>query len=153
MAPQGNWSRSHNTMLLAKTCALKLLSHCSLYRHIITKRARSIRAWKYIPTWMSFLSFIMILLIVFCLGWRATCQDSFHAALNFWPWRLVLSAMYRFQSGLVDVRLLSQETQWSMRRCHLSGLAPCFMVILMDWTLSQTCSPTSLSLCWIDKLP
>ena len=64
-----------------------------------------------------------------------------------------MSAMYLFQSGLLDSRSLIQVTQRSIRRSHCSGPAPCLLMMLMDWTLSQTRCLTLLSIRCVVKPP
>jgi len=61
--------------------------------------------------------------------------------------------MYRFQSGLLDSRSLIQVTQQSVRRSHCSGPAPCLLVMLMDWAISQMRSLTLLSIRCVVKPP
>jgi len=61
--------------------------------------------------------------------------------------------MYGFQSRLSDARSLIQVTQWSISRSHCLGPAPCLLLILMDWAISQMCSLTSLYIRCVVKPP
>jgi len=153
MARQGNCLRRGYAPQLAKTCDPRFLSRHLLDLHIIGKSKRSIRAMKYIPTCTSFLFLVRVSSSLFFLGRRPTSMNSASAALSFWPSWLVLSAMYCFQSSLWDSRSLSRVTERSIRRSHCSGLAPCLLMILMDWAISQTHSLTLLSIHCVVKPP
>ena len=153
MARQGNLSRRCNPPLSAKTRDLRFLPCCPLYLHIIAKNKSSIGAIKYIPTCMSFLFLVRVSATLFFLGWRPTSANSSSAALSFWPLRLVMSAMYHFQWGLLDCRSLIWVMQWSIRRSHCSGPAPCLLMMLMDCAISQTRSLTISSTRCIVKPP
>jgi len=138
MARQGNRSRHRNAPLSAKTGDLRLLPHDFLDLDIIRKKTRRIGAMKYIPMWTSFLFLVRVFLSLYFLWRRPSSMNSSRAAISFWPARFVLSAMYCFQSGLLDARSLFRVMQPSIRRSHCSGLAPCSLMMLTDWAISQT---------------
>jgi len=139
--------------LSAKTSDPRFLPCHLLYEHIISKSETSVGAMKYIPLWTNFLFLNEVLSILSLLRQRPTSANLSSAALNFWPSRIVLSAIYCFQSGLFDARSLIPVTQWSIRRSNSSVLAPCLLLILMDWEISQTQSLTLLSFCRVVKPP
>ena len=153
MAQQGNRLRCHNTPSLAKPCDLRFLPHCLLYLHIMRKSKRSIGVMKSIPTWTNFLFLVGVSGILFFIQRRPTSEYSASAALSFWPSRIVLSAMYRFQSCHLDTRSLMQVMQQSIRQSHCSALAPCLLLMLMDWAISQTHSLTLLCFHRVVKPP
>jgi len=153
MAWQGNRSMGRNAPLSGKTCHPMLLSCPLQYLQIIRKSKRSIGAMKYIPTCMSFLFLVGVSSSWLFLRRRPTCTNSSSAALSFRPSGLVLSAMYHFQSGLLDSSSLFRVTQQSVRRSHCSGLAPCLLMMLMDWAISQMRSLTLLSIRCVVKPP
>jgi len=142
MVRQGNWSRSCSAPFPTKTGDPKFLPRYFLYREIIRKSKRSIGAMKYIPMWMNFLCVVRVWSILFSLWRTPTSTNSFSAVFRFWLWRIVFSAMYRFQRGHVDTRSLIWVTQRSIQRFHWSGPAPYLSLMLMDWAISQTCSLT-----------
>jgi len=153
MARQGHCPRYHNPSLSAWTCDRRFLPRRLLYPHIIRKNKRSIGAMKYIAGWTSFLFFVGVSSRVFFLRRQPTSANSSRAALNFWPVRLVLSAMYGIQSGLLDATSLNQVMQLSIRRSHCSGPAPCLLMMLMDWAISQMRSLTLRSIHCVVKPP
>jgi len=61
--------------------------------------------------------------------------------------------MKHFQSGLFDYRSLIRVPQLLFRRSHCLGPAPCLLMMLMDWSSSQTRSLTLLSINCIVKPP
>jgi len=135
------------------TCDPRFLPTCLLYLCIFRKIKRSIGAMKYIPTCTSFLFLVRLPSRLFFLCRRPTSANKSSAALSFWPSRLVLSPMYRFQSGHLDARLLIWETQRLIRRFHCSGMAPCVLKMLVDWAISLTHSLTWLSIHCVVKPP
>jgi len=153
MARQGNRSSCANSCLLGKTCDQWFLARCLLDLHIMTQSKWSIGAMKYTPTCNSFLFVVGISSTLFILWRRPTSRISSSASLSFWPWRLVLPAMYHYQSGLLDSSLLIGVTQQSIKRSHCSGPAPCLLMFLVGWAISQTCSVTLLSICCVVKPP
>jgi len=153
MAQQGNRSRRRNAPLSAKTCDPRFLPRHLLDLHIIRKSKRSFGVMKYIPTCTSFLFLVGVSSALSFLRRRPTSANSSGAALSFWPLRLVFSAMYRFQSGLLDPSSLIRVTQRSVRRSHFSGPAPSLLMMLMDWAISQMRSLTSLSIRCVVKPP
>jgi len=153
MAWHRNRSRRHNAPSLAKTCDPRFLPLHLLYQHIIKKNKRSIRAMKYIPTCTSFLFLVGVSLSLFFLQWRPTSANWSSAAMSFWPSRLVFSARYRLQIGCLDTRSLIRVSQQSINRSHCSGPAPCLLMMLMDWAISQMRSLTLLSIHCVCKPP
>jgi len=153
MAPQGNRSRRRKVPLSAKTRDPKFLPRRLLDLHIIRKSKRRIAAMKYIPMCTSFLFLEGVFSSLFFLQRRPTSANSSSTALSFWPLRLVMSVMYHFQSGRLDSCSLVRETQWSITKSHCSGLAPCLLMMLMDWAISQTRSLTLLSIRCVVKPP
>jgi len=108
---------------------------------------------KYILMCTSFHILVVVMLSPFFLQRRPPLVNCSSVALSFWPLRLVLSAMYHFQSGLLDARSLIGVTQWSIRRSPCSGPAPCLLMMLKDWAISLTHSLTLLSICCVVKPP
>jgi hypothetical protein len=150
---QGHRSRSHKEPLSGKTCDPRFLPRRLLNLHIIRKSKRSIGVLKYIPTGMSLLYLVGVSSSLFFLQRRPTSTNQSSAAMSFSPSRLVLSAMYHFQSGILDSRSLIRVTQRSIRRSHCLGPAPCMLMMLMDWAIPQTRSPTLLSIRCVVKPP
>jgi len=97
---------------------------------------------KYIPTCTNVLFLVGVSSIRLFLWRRLSSASSSSAAMSFWPLTIVLSAMHSFQSCLLDTRSLIRVTQWSISRCHCSGLASCLLLMLMDWAISETRSLT-----------
>jgi len=62
---------------------------------------------------------------------------------------VVVSAIYRFQSALLDARLLIQVTQWLIKRSLWLEPALCLILMVMDWAISRQCSLTLLSICCV----
>jgi len=153
MAQQENQSRHRNTPVSAKTCDPRFLPYHLLNLKIIRQSKRRIGAMKYIPTCRSFLTLLGVSWSQFSIWGRPTSVNSSSATLSFWPSRLVLSAMYCFQRGHFDSRLLIRVMQWSIRRFHCSGPASCLLMMVMDCAISQTCSLTLLSICCVVKPP
>jgi len=143
MARQVNQSRGFNTSLLAMNFDHRYLPHPLLYLHIIDMSERSLGAMKYIPTCAS----------IFCLQQRPTCVNSSSACLRLWPSTLVLSATYHYHSCHLVARSLIRVTQQLTWRSQFWGLAPCLLIIMMDWAITQTCSHTLLSICCVVKPP
>jgi len=83
---------------------------------------------------------------VFFLQRRPTSMNSSSTALSFWPLRVVLSAMYHFQSSLLDARFLIPVTQQSIRRSHCLESVSCWLLMLMDWAIFQMHSLNLLSI-------
>jgi len=153
MARQGNCSGRCYAPVSAKTCYPRFFPPRLLDLHIIRKCNRSIRAMKYIPTCTSFVFLVRLSWTLFILWRRPTSENSSSAALSFRPSRLVLSAMYRFQSGLLDSSSLIRVTQRWIRRSHRSGPAPSLLMILTDCAISKTRSFTLLSIRCVVKPP
>jgi len=108
---------------------------------------------KYIETCTNFLFVLWVWSILFFLLRKTTSGNLSSVSLSFWPsWR-VLTAMYCFQSSHLDSRWLIWVTQRSIRRSHWSGLAPRWLLMLMDWEISQTRFCTLLSFRCVDNLP
>ena len=57
------------------------------------------------------------------------------------------------KSGLLDSRSVIRVTQRSIRGSHSSGLAPCLLLMLMDWAIAQMHSLTLLSIRCVVKPP
>jgi len=154
MAQYKNQSSYSNAPLSAKTCDLKFLSCCHLYLHIIRKSKRSIRVMKYIPmcTSLRFLVGVSSTLL-FILQCSLICVNSSSAAFSFRPLRLVLSAMYHFQSGYLDSCSLFWVKERLIRGCHCSGPVPRMLMMLMDCAISQMWSLTWLSIRCVVKPP
>jgi len=146
MPRQGNQSRCHNAPFSEKTCEPRFLSRRLRYLYIIRKNKWSIGLMKYIPQCARFRFLVRVSLSVFFLQCRPTSANSSSAVLIFWWSRIVLATMYHFQCGHWDARSLIWVTQWSIRRSHCSGPAPCLLMLLMDWAMSQMRSLTSLSI-------
>jgi len=153
MARQGSWSTHCNAPFSGKICDPRSLPCRPLDLHIITKSKRSIRAIESIPTSMSFLIVVRVSSIIYFRRQMPTSTHSSNAALGCWPSRFVLAAMYHFPSGLFDSRSLIRVTQWSIRRSHWSGPAPCSLMMLMEWAISQTRSRTVISIHCVVKPP
>jgi len=153
MTRQGNRSRSLNTPLSAIACDPRVLPRPLQYLHIIRKSKTSIRAMKYIPTWTNFIFLVGELSIIFCLRPSPTSTNSTSAALTYWPLRIVLSAIYNFESGRLDSRSLIRVTQYLNRRSHCSGFARSLVLMLMDCASSLIQSLTVLSLRCVVKPP
>jgi len=102
---------------------------------------------------MNILFWVGVAWILFISLWWQVSMNSSTAALSFWPSRIVWSAMYRFQSSLLDIRSLIQVTQQWIRRFHCSGPAPSLLLMLMHWAISQMRSLTLLSFHCIVKSP
>ena len=132
---------------------LEFLPRHLLDLHIVRKSKRSIRAMKYIPMCTSFLFLVRVSLSQFLLQWRATSANSSSASLSFWTLCLILSAIYHFQRGLLDSRILIPVTQWSIRRSHCLGLAHCLLMMLLNWAICQMRSLTWLSIRCVVKPP
>jgi len=145
--------RRRNVPLLVMTCDPRVLHHPPLYLHIIRRNKRSISAMKYKPMCMSFLSLVGVSSSLFFLSQRPTSANSSSAALSFWLSTLVLSAMYHVKSGHLDPRSLIPVTKQTIRRSHCSGQVPGLLMKLMDWAISQMCSLTLLSICFVVKPP
>jgi len=145
MARQRNWSRHQNATLSLKTWDQRFLFRCLLHLPIIGQSKRTIGAMKYIPTCPRFCLSVAVLLIWFILQRRPTSANLSCAAFGFSPSRLVISARYRFPSGLVDARSLIRVTQRLIKRSHCFRLAPCLWLMLMDRAISLKRSLTSLS--------
>jgi len=99
----------------------RFLPHGDLDLNIIRKWNRSIRAMKYIPKCTSFFSLVGVASSQFILWQSVISGTSTSTPLSFLPLRLVLAAMYHFQSGLMDSRSLMRVMLWSIRRCLSSG--------------------------------
>jgi len=153
MARQGNCSRRCYAPLSANTCDPRFFLPRLLDLHIIRKCKRSIRAMKYIPTCMSFLFLVGRSSTLLIIQRSPTSTNSSSATLSFRPSWLVLSAMYCFQTGLLDSSALIWVMQRSIRRSHRSGPAPCLLMILMEYAISQTRSLTLLSIRCVVKPP
>jgi len=108
---------------------------------------------KVIPTCTNFLLLVAVSSILFFLWRRPTFAQSSSAALSLWPLRNILSAMYRFQSILLDNKSLIRVMQQSIRRSCCSGPAPFLLLMLMDWAISQTHSLSLLSFHCIVERP
>jgi len=153
MAQQGIWSRRRNAAFFVKTCDLRFFL-CHLPEHHFIKQSKiTIGATQYIPTWTNFHFLVGILSILFIIQQWSTSPNSSSAALSFGPFRLVLSAQYHRQSSLLVARSRIRVMQWSIRGSHSSRPAPCMLLILMDWAISQTCSLSSLSFRCVVKPP
>jgi len=153
MVWQGSRSRRREAAISARTCDPRFLSHRLMYVHIIRKRQRSTGARIHKTSCTSFSFLVRISSSQFFLRWSPTPADSSSVAFSFWPSRLVLSAMYHFQSGLLDARSLIGVMQWSIRRSHCSRPAPSLLLMRMDWATSQTCPLTWLSFRCVVKRP
>jgi len=153
MARWGNQLQHHNTPLSGRTCMPRFVPCCLLYLHIIRNSKWSIGAMKYIQTWTDFLFLVQVWWMLFFLWKWPTSVNSSSAALSFWRSRLVLSAMYHFQSGIEDTRSLVLVPQQLIRRSHCSVPAPCLLLMLMDWAISQMCSLTLLPFHCVVKPP
>jgi len=153
MTPQGYQVGGYNSLLSAKTCEPRHLPHYLLYQHIIRVSSRSFLAMKYIPMWTNFHFFVRVLAILFFLQQRPTSVDMTSTASSFWPLRMVLSAMFSFQSGRVNSRSLIVVMQWSIRRSRFSQPAHRLFLMFMDWANTQTCSLTILSFHCVVKPP
>ena len=108
---------------------------------------------KYIPTWTNFLFLVGVPSMLFFLQQRSTSANLSSAALSFWSLRIVLSALYCFQSSLLGTRLLIWTIQWLIKRFHCLGPAPSLLLMLMDWAIVQTRSLTLLCFRCIVKPP
>jgi len=108
---------------------------------------------KLIPTCTSFLFLVGVSSSLFFHWRRPTSANWSSAALSFSPLRLVVSAMYCFQSSCLDSGSLIHVTHRSIMRSHSLGLAPCLLMMLMDWAISQTRSLTLLSIHCVVKPP
>ena len=108
---------------------------------------------KYIATCTRLLFTVRVHLCPFFLWQRLTSATCSSAALSSGPSRSVLDAMYHFQRGFFNARWLIQVMKWSIRRSHCSGQAPCLLMMLKDWAISQTCSFTLLSIGCVVKPP
>jgi len=153
MAGQGYWTRSRNTPLSVKTCDATFLPRSPLYQDTIRKRKGIIGGTQYILPCTRFLFLVRVSSSLFCLQQRPTSANFSSAALSFSSSRLVLSALYHFQSGLLDARSLIWVTQWSMRWSHSSGPVPFLWIMRMHWAISQTRSLTISSIHCIVKPP
>jgi len=113
----------------------------------------SIGAMKYKPMCTTVLFLVGVSLRLCFHPWRPTGGDISHAASPFWSSRIALSVMYYFLSGGSDSRSLSRVTWWLIRVSHCAGWVPCLLIILMDWTTTQTHSLTLSSIHSVVKLP
>ena len=153
MAQQGNLSSRRNAPLLARTSDPRFLPSRLLDLHIIRKGKRSIRVMKFVAMCTSFLFLVVVSSSPFFLPRRPTSANLYSAAWRFWPSRLVLSAMSRYQRGLLNSSSLIPVTERLIRRSPCSGPAPSLMMMPLDWAISQTQSLTLLSIRCIVKPP
>jgi len=153
MAWQGNQSRCHNASLLLITCHPRSLHPRLLYLHILRKSRRSIEVMKYIPTCTTFHVLVRVYSNLFLQPQMPTSNNLSSAASSFWPCRILLSAMYHFQTGHLDARSLIWVIHWWIRRSHCSGLVTWLLMLPMDWAISHTRSLTLLSVCCCVKPP
>ena len=102
---------------------------------------------------MNFLFSISVSSILLCLQWRPTSRNSLSAAFSFWLSRIVLSALYCFQSDLLGTRSLIWTMQRLIKKFCCSALVPSLLLMLMDWVISQKHSLTLLSFHCIAKPP
>jgi len=137
MARHWKWLRRGNSGSSVKTCDWRFIPHGSLCLHFIRKSKWSIRAIKYIQMWMNILLSVGVLLNLFFLQRRPTSANWWSAELSFWPSRIVLSAMYHFQCGLVDARSLIRVTQGWILRSQSSGLVPSLSLIISKMYFSH----------------
>jgi len=142
-----------NQLSSVKACDLRFLPRCILDLQIIIKSKRSNGEIKYIPRWMGLLFVIGVSSSLFFVQRRPTSPNSSNDALCFWPLRLVLSAMYHFDCCLWDPTSLIRVMQQLIWRVHCSGPLPWLLIMLMDWAISQRCSPTLLSIQSVVKPP
>jgi len=108
---------------------------------------------KYIPMSRSSLVLVGVSSSLFFIRPRPISSNSSSAAWSFWSLRLALSAMYCFESGLLDSWSLIWVTPRSIRSSHCLGSARCLLMMLMKLAISQTCSLTSFSICSVVKSP
>jgi len=108
---------------------------------------------KYTVMYMIFLVIVGVSLSLLFLQRQPVSANSPSAALSFRPPRLVLSAMYHFQSGHLDPRSLIWVTQQVITRSNYSGPEPCLLTMLMDWAISLFHYHTLLSICCVVKPP
>jgi len=80
-------------------------------------------------------------------------MNSSSAAFCFRPFRLLLSARYCFQSGLLVARSLIWVMQRPIRKSQCLGPEPYLLRMLMHWEIYQTCSFTLRSICGVVKPP
>ena len=153
MAWQGKRSGSCNTPCPAKTCDPRVCPRRLLYLHIISKIKRSIGVLKCILRCTSSRFLVAVLSSLLILPPRPTSSSSSSAAMSFGPLRLVLSAIYHYQSSLLDAGTLIWAMQQSIRGSNFTGPGPCFLTTLMGWAISQTHSLTSVSIRCVVKLP
>jgi hypothetical protein len=107
---------------------------------------------KYIPTCMSLFLLVGVSSSLLFLWRRPTAVNLSSGTLSLWPSRLVLSAMYHVQWGLLDSRSLILVMQQSIWWSHCSGPVPCLLIMLMYWAISQTPSVTLSSIHCVVKL-
>jgi len=146
MARQRDRSRHRDAPSSVTTCDPRCLPHRPLQLDIIRRNDRSIGAMKYIPMCTSFFFVVEVSPCLFFVWQTPTCTNLSSPFLSIWTSRFVLSARYRFQRGLFDARSPVWVTHRWIRRSHCSGPAPCMLLMLMYWAISQTRSLTALSI-------
>jgi len=108
---------------------------------------------KYIPTGTNFLFSVGVGSIIFFLQGSPPSANSSSAPLSFWPPRIVFSAMYRVQSGLLDTRSLLPVTEWLITRSYCSGLARGLLLTIIDRAITNRRSLTLVFFLWVVQPP